>query len=273
MFRCMEEGVLSVKIYDIKVPSTYVLDQEKPEPLVLDCIYDVDPSETGFVLKWLLNDQSVYQWIPSHGPFALPMLKSRIDATYEASQDGQQRHRALAIIKPSWNITGNYTCSVQTFQSSDRRSAHLQVIVPERDFQLKHHCCDEEDNVDIVCNTLGIFPEPKLSVLLNDVSVNNLVGTRSKVDDDGLFEVTATARVPRQRLESPTTIRCILSIPGTTYTRRKESIFYDRLTFVPTAMSLDKDTSARSYLDIGSGAASVFTKVLLPFIVLLLHWT
>jgi len=55
-------------------------------------------------------------------------MKSRIDPTYTVSTEKYYRHRALAITKPSWNITGVYTCSVQTFESNDKKSAPLQVI-------------------------------------------------------------------------------------------------------------------------------------------------
>lgn len=41
---------------------------------MLDCEYDLGPDETGFVLKWLYNDTSVYQWIPGHKPYALVSL-------------------------------------------------------------------------------------------------------------------------------------------------------------------------------------------------------
>ncbi|XP_055705366.1 uncharacterized protein LOC129803058 isoform X2 [Phlebotomus papatasi] len=245
-------GAIGVKIHDVKVPQTYIFDEENPEELTLDCIYEVDPEETGFVLKWYLNDQSVYQWIPSVGSFAFPILKNRIDATHVASEDYLQKHRALAIVNPSWNVTGNYTCSVQTFQSSDRKSSHLQVIVPEKIFHLKHSCCDEDDTVNIICTTSGIYPEPTLIVLLNDVAVGNQVANRSRADEDGHFEVIVNARVPRQKMESPTTIKCILTIPDTNYSKKKESIFY------------------------GSGVvnrASIFVGVILPLLTLLLHWT
>lgn len=46
---------MAVKIKSLSVPSLYEL-KENPEPLILDCDYDVDPTETGFVLKWLHNN-------------------------------------------------------------------------------------------------------------------------------------------------------------------------------------------------------------------------
>lgn len=62
----------AVKIHSITVPSTYVLKSEEPNSIVLDCDYTADEAETGFVLKWLLNNVAVYQWIPSSKtPFAL----------------------------------------------------------------------------------------------------------------------------------------------------------------------------------------------------------
>ena len=63
----------AVKIKSITVPSTYILDDDAvdPQPLILDCIYDVGPKESGFVLKWYLNNIQIYQWIPSRAPFAL----------------------------------------------------------------------------------------------------------------------------------------------------------------------------------------------------------
>lgn len=63
----------AVKIKAVNVPSTYVLDDDNtnPEPLILDCIYDVDAKESGFVLKWYLNNIQIYQWIPSRPAFSL----------------------------------------------------------------------------------------------------------------------------------------------------------------------------------------------------------
>lgn len=65
-----------MKIINLKVPSTYLLDQtsKTPDPLILDCEYEVDENEKGFVLKWLLDNQPVYQWIPSKNPFPFVSL-------------------------------------------------------------------------------------------------------------------------------------------------------------------------------------------------------
>lgn len=55
-------------------------------------------------------------------------MKGLVNLTYEASPDTYFKHKAIWINKMSWNLTGEYTCHVQTFQSSDKKSAKLQVI-------------------------------------------------------------------------------------------------------------------------------------------------
>ena len=55
-------------------------------------------------------------------------MKGRIDTLYAVSKDYHYKHRALFITKPSWNMTGDYTCHVQTFQSNDKKTGHLQLI-------------------------------------------------------------------------------------------------------------------------------------------------
>lgn len=98
--------------------------------MILDCEYEISPNETGFVLKWVLNDMPIYQWIPSGPgvPHAVGNFKGKIDTNYTVSKDKHYKHRALLITKPTWNMTGTYGCDVQTFQAKDKRSAHLQII-------------------------------------------------------------------------------------------------------------------------------------------------
>lgn len=59
----------AVKITRFNVTSYHVLDNEQDAaPLILDCDYNVDPNERGFVLKWLLNGSRIFQWIPNQWP-------------------------------------------------------------------------------------------------------------------------------------------------------------------------------------------------------------
>jgi hypothetical protein len=58
------------------VPPYFDLHDEanKNKPLILECDYDISPDETGFVLKWLHNSASIYQWIPLNNKQPSPMV-------------------------------------------------------------------------------------------------------------------------------------------------------------------------------------------------------
>lgn len=73
-------GVTAVRITNLKVPHIYTLERHDPEPdpLVLDCEYELGPREKGFVLKWLFNNHSIYQWIPSVKGFAMVKKKKHL---------------------------------------------------------------------------------------------------------------------------------------------------------------------------------------------------
>lgn len=119
----------TVKITNVKIPSTYTVENSKSNGgLLLDCEYECYFNETGFVLKWLFNDIPIYQWIPSRTPSALANMRGKIDISYVASQEKHYKHRAILIPNPTWNMTGRYECDLQTFQSNDKRSGNVQII-------------------------------------------------------------------------------------------------------------------------------------------------
>lgn len=79
-----------------------------------------------------------------------------------------QRHRALAIVRPMKNMTGEYTCAVGSFKTDDKRSKYLQMIVPESDLKLnvaELSGSDLADELSIECIAKNIYPEPKLTIV------------------------------------------------------------------------------------------------------------
>lgn len=96
-------------------------------------------------------------------------MKPFIDTNYTVMGNEMQRHRALAIIKPMKNMTGEYSCNVGSYTTDHTVSQHLQMIVPETDLKLS---VDEqfdnergEDALSIQCIAKNIYPEPKLTIL------------------------------------------------------------------------------------------------------------
>lgn len=127
----------SVKIQKITVPSVVVMDynlnlSERPNlsapEFTLDCDYDVNENENGLVIKWFLNNQLVYQWIPPRLPTALGFLKNRIKKNFTVSDDPIKKYRGVAVTKAMLNFSGEYMCSVQTWHGSDKKSSFLQII-------------------------------------------------------------------------------------------------------------------------------------------------
>ncbi|KAM7341771.1 uncharacterized protein ACRADG_009437 isoform 3-T3 [Cochliomyia hominivorax] len=218
----------SVRITNLKVPHIYTLERHtEPEPLVLDCEYELGPREKGFVLKWLFNNHSIYQWIPSVKGFAMGIMKSKINTeifTLEGSPG------VISIRRPDWNMTGEYTCFVQTFESTDKRSSRLQIIVPESDFLLETKMDGARENVEVMCAVQNVFPQPVLSVIRFDTKILDSVLTQMDQNASGLYSMTVRTRIPRDKLESPTPITCAFYLLGTNYTKRRETIFYDKAT-------------------------------------------
>jgi hypothetical protein len=129
-----------VKIQKISVPPVVVMDYNPnmrdlpnlsaPE-FTLDCDFDMNVGEHGLVIKWFLNNQLVYQSIPSNPPrlpTAMGLFRNRIKKNYTVSDDPIKQFRGVAVTKPTLNFSGEYMCSVQTFQSSDKKSSFLQII-------------------------------------------------------------------------------------------------------------------------------------------------
>lgn len=155
-----------VRITNLKVPNTFILDNSDIKPLILDCEYELNPIEKGFVLKWYFEGRAVFQWIPGgeRKPLGMNLFKNKINTTYAVSDDNLYKYRAMVIINPMWNLTGIYSCSVQTFESLDKKYGKVQIIVPEEDFHL-HHSVNIGGVLHIQCNVSKIHPQPKVSIM------------------------------------------------------------------------------------------------------------
>lgn len=125
---------LGVKIINITVPANYTIQvpANANNTLVLDCEYDIGLDKSGFELKWLLDNDLIYHWIGElRVPYVIGNFKGKIDLDFNISQDERYKYRAIHISKPSRNMTGTYSCIVETAESRDVKSAYLQVIDPD----------------------------------------------------------------------------------------------------------------------------------------------
>ncbi|CAG9817328.1 unnamed protein product [Phaedon cochleariae] len=224
----------TVKINRLQVPEVAQLG----DPLVLDCDYTVEESLVdGLVVKWFFNEKPtpIYQWIPNKRPQELGIMKGRLNLNYSASEDRNSVHRALHIIQPGTDLSGNYTCMVSTFRGEDVKTKRMLVLVPEKTLELRQEHVGEKV-FQVMCYAEGVFPRPSMTLHIGQSEVNN-----SKVEvceKNGLYDIKAVAQIPS--LETPEEFSCELHIPQANYTVRKEAIYYpvydDGALFAPLSL-------------------------------------
>lgn len=60
--------------------------------------------------------------------FVAGILKGRLNLNYSASRDINSVHRALHIIQPGPDLSGNYTCTVSTLNGEDSKTKGMLVL-------------------------------------------------------------------------------------------------------------------------------------------------
>ncbi|XP_065334292.1 uncharacterized protein LOC135935697 isoform X2 [Cloeon dipterum] len=213
-----------LQITDLKVPQ--LVKNSSGRPVVLDCEYTLAQNEEGegLVVKWFFNSQPapVYQWIPGKKPQDLGILKGRLNLEYQASSHPSQAHRALQIISATSELSGEYKCSVSTFNDEDFMVKRMLIFAPEKRFEVWQSRGPREGLVNISCLATGAFPEPKLSLYPDSGTLEDVkIETRSQ---KGSYDVLAST-VIEYPLE-PTVFHCELRIPEAQYEIKKNFVYY-----------------------------------------------
>ncbi|XP_055624075.1 uncharacterized protein LOC129767346 [Toxorhynchites rutilus septentrionalis] len=198
------------------------------KPLIMDCQYEIKANECGFVLKWYFNRKLIYQWIPARNPVGMNQFKSELRTNYSMSESANYKYRALVIQHPKLNHSGEYMCSVQTYESFDRKAARFQIVVPEKMLLLHYENDAEKENMLLIkCSVFMIYPEPNLVLVVSGDLL--LVSSRTIVVSDRhhMYNKTVYGLIDKHLLISPTSIGCILTVAGSSYVRKRETIYYD----------------------------------------------
>ncbi|GLH10515.1 Uncharacterized protein GBIM_15461 [Gryllus bimaculatus] len=100
---------------------------------ILDCVYSLKPDEVdterGLVVKWYFNNgpSPVYQWIPGMKPQDLGVLRGRLNVLHRVTDNVATMHRALYILNPTTDLSGEYKCHVSTFEDEDFMTKKMVV--------------------------------------------------------------------------------------------------------------------------------------------------
>ncbi|XP_063221887.1 uncharacterized protein LOC134530713 isoform X2 [Bacillus rossius redtenbacheri] len=225
-------GGLAVRINNLLVPPTVRTNSDKP--VILDCDYTLKQGEDGLVVKWFFNNTPapVYQWIPGQRPQELGILKGRLNLNYEASDNHVTKHRALYIVNPTTDLTGEYKCFVSTFNDEDFMTKKMVVFAEGRNFEFSQQRKPDEDSMNISCRAEALYPEPKM-VLYKDTGSKDKKAVEGALVHtwlrDGLFGINATKALRDDELQSPTMFDCELHIPDANYVVKKSLVYYPGL--------------------------------------------
>ncbi|XP_065344438.1 selection and upkeep of intraepithelial T-cells protein 2-like isoform X2 [Cloeon dipterum] len=222
----------SLEISELRGPQ--MIQNGSEASVVLDCDYKLSDSESadGLVVKWFFNNEPspVYQWIPSKKPQDLGVLKGKLDLTWTVSDHEAKKHRALHIIRPTTELSGEYTCTVSTFNEERSMRKSLVVFVPEKSITLTESKSVDEKSVLIECEARGVFPEPTLKLFQGsetDTTEIEDVNVKTMLSGEGVFDISAKKLIADRDLQNtPTIIECELGIKDTDYKRKKRVIYY-----------------------------------------------
>ncbi|XP_012250660.2 uncharacterized protein LOC105682972 [Athalia rosae] len=198
------------------------------EPIVLDCDYEMGKSSnTGLTIKWYIGQDLLYQWIQGTPPKASEEFLNHVDASYRASDDPDTMYRAVKLVRPGPDLSGEYRCVVFTHDDEDEARGRMLVYSPEHRFRLLHlHRRNDDANRQLIveCIAEGVFPQPKIT-LLTDAEVirdqEHLYLERA----DGRFDVKAVAVLDTETLQLPITLKCELYIQEANYTAIREYVY------------------------------------------------
>lgn len=220
--------VFTVQITDLRVPSSV---RNGSGPVVLDCEYSLRPEEvseqSGLVVKWFFNNgpEPVYQWIPGQKPQELGILRGKLKLGHRASDNVATMHRALYIVNPTIELSGEYKCAVSTFKDEDFMIKKMIVFAPEKRMDLRQ-IKPTMELVNVTCSAQGIYPEPKIAIFRKPKRTRMDGVTVETMSRNGAYDILATKMFDDTLLPLSTVFECELWIPETNYSTRKSVVYF-----------------------------------------------
>ncbi|KAH6930786.1 hypothetical protein HPB50_018394 [Hyalomma asiaticum] len=222
-------------------------------PAVLDCEYVYNENDLKLVVKWFFNDgpEPVYQWIPEMRlREAFGVLQGRLDDTFSVnSRDVYSQYRAIRILRPTWELSGKYTCMVTSLAGQDVRHQDMTIFVPAKSFSFNYsssgpgsalHSRSQttENALRLLCVARGTYPRPELNLYLikgakrrsaDEAGFRTFTTTTV---DEGLFDVVLHADMPDSQLSSLADLfECVLEIPHSNYALTRSMSIAHELTW------------------------------------------
>lgn len=118
--------IRGIKINAVNIPK--LVRDGTEEPTVLDCDYEMGrSSNTGLTIKWYIGQDLLYQWLHGTAPQASDEFRKFVDVSYRASDDPDTMYRAVKLLRPEPDLSGEYRCVVFTHDDEDEAQGRMLV--------------------------------------------------------------------------------------------------------------------------------------------------
>ncbi|XP_053980000.1 uncharacterized protein LOC128877064 isoform X1 [Hylaeus volcanicus] len=189
-------------------------------PIDLSCVYYVGSEENGLVIKWYHNMDQIYQWIPPMPPQDAGVINGFVEYP---EQDPNSRS-VIRLKTITLEMSGEYSCTISTFQESDTMRSRMIVYVPETDATI-HVSSFNETHLNLTCVASGAHPRPILKLYIEGIEIDDYYDGNEEIE---LYRkdmsVKRTAFV--SNIFEPIVLDCEISIPHTDYKRRERIVYY-----------------------------------------------
>ncbi|XP_014203723.1 uncharacterized protein LOC106636010 isoform X2 [Copidosoma floridanum] len=220
-------GARAINITTVVIPS--LIKAGSPEPVILDCKYELSSSLTkGLVIKWYVNQDLIYQWIFGSKPSGSDEFQKYIDDTFKASDEPHSMYRAVKLVRPSHELSGDVKCLVSTMYDEVQAVRKMLVYSPEKSFKFLDPVPNNATNeLTFACLAEDLYPRPQIKIKLHrnrkpmDIAYKEYY--ESKLD--GRYKAKAAAAIKADKIELPAIFQCEISIPEANYTSAQEYVY------------------------------------------------
>ncbi|XP_043484990.1 uncharacterized protein LOC122512910 [Leptopilina heterotoma] len=214
----------AINITTVNIPK--VVKAGTDQHVVLDCVYNMGNSpKTGLVIKWFVNQDLLYQWIHGNMPMGSDEFQKYIDESYKASSDPDTMYRAVKLVRPGHELSGNVRCVISTQYDEADASRKMLVYSAEKLLRLSHSSIDPETNqVTVSCRAEDMFPKPTIIIRQDKEPIMDLK-VNYKNNTDGKISVEAIGVLDIDKLQLPIILQCEVLIPEANYSSVQEYIY------------------------------------------------
>ncbi|XP_074600330.1 uncharacterized protein LOC141854520 isoform X1 [Brevipalpus obovatus] len=237
---CRSKSELAIK--KLTVPE--MIENGTTDSIVLDCDYCFDTRDPRLVVKWFLDNdpEPIYQWIPEiDSRFASSRFENRISMDFSVDPSNRQtRYRAIKIIKPTIELSGEYSCNVLSSDNEVSRKARLIIYAPPKSINFnytretkemtsalrKTRGESKDDSIGgmddigdgiantspmatsnlLRCDTMNVYPRPEVTIYRisddkgTDPSPLPVVDTREERTPEGAYNVRTISSINNEEL-------------------------------------------------------------------------